>query len=135
MQVIEEYDNANEKEDSEVISDFREAILGNPDTWNADSLRLKLAVQEAINRGISQETLIDSVVSEFVRDGFSEQDGREVVALRIKRVSDRNARTSKNQPLSQGTQGVQNAQTQYSVQQNESESVNTASDRDWETHL
>lgn len=87
LEVIEKFKNLSNLNDSDILSIFKEGLLGNPDSWSADGLKVKLSVQEAINRGITDTTLIDNVIKEFIEDGFTEKEARSVIAKRIDAIT------------------------------------------------
>jgi hypothetical protein len=81
--VANKYLNASELTESEIYKDFADAVMGNPDTWYADGLKLRESLKEATNRGIDAQKMVERIVQEFVRDGFTEEEAKSVVARQL----------------------------------------------------
>ena len=82
-EVADKYLNAKELTDAELRKDFKDAVMGNPDTWYADGLKLRESMKEASNRGIDTQNLVAEVENEFIKDGYTSKDAKETVARRL----------------------------------------------------
>lgn len=85
--VIERYTTDRDKlSDSDIKSDFKEALLGNPDTWYADGLKLRESANLAAERGIDINDLLKTVEREFTKDGYTSEDAKSVIARRLSKI-------------------------------------------------
>jgi hypothetical protein len=84
--VAKKYLNASSLSDIEVLEDFKNALLGNPDTWYADGLKLRESMNEASRRGINTSELISNIEKEFEKDGYTTEEARSVVANRLSKI-------------------------------------------------
>lgn len=80
-EVIDKYLDPSEMTDGEVMKDFVDALRGNPSTWYADGLQLRESVKEASKRGIGTDKLISEAKEVYLKDGYSEKDASEVIAM------------------------------------------------------
>lgn len=85
-EVADKYSNPKDISDAELKKDFKEAVLGNPDTWYADGLKLRESMKEAANRGIDIKEMIATIEKEYIRDGYSAKDAHETVARKLKPI-------------------------------------------------
>lgn len=81
--VAQKYLTPSEISDDELKKDFRDAVMGNPDTWYADGLKLRESLKEASRRGINTNELVVDIEREFIKDGYSKQDAQETVARKL----------------------------------------------------
>ena len=84
--VIDDYSNPKDISDTQLKKDFKDAVLGNPDTWYADGLKLRESMKEAANRGIDIKEMIAEIEKKFENDGYSKEDARGVVAMKLKPI-------------------------------------------------
>lgn len=77
--VVEKYSNPELISDSELMTDFSEALRGRPITWYADGLKLRESLKEASRRGIETKSLIKKVEDVYIQDGYSSETARDVV--------------------------------------------------------
>ena len=96
-QVAEKYLNPKEISDADLKKDFKDALLGNPDTWYADGLQLREAAKESANRGIPIEDLLKEATDIYVRDGYDLQTAKEVVASKLKPIFDGSQKVNEKQ--------------------------------------
>lgn len=85
-EVADKYLNSKDIPDEEIKTDFKNALMGNPDTWYADGLKLRESMKEATSRGIDIETLLGEAEKEFTKDGYDSQTAKEVIAGRLQKV-------------------------------------------------
>jgi hypothetical protein len=82
-QVAEKYLNPSEISDQDIKADFKESVMGNPDSWYADGLKLRESLKEAANRGIETNELVKAVEDEFIKDGYTSEDAKAAVARKL----------------------------------------------------
>jgi len=85
-EVADKYSNPKDISDAELKQDFRDAVLGNPDTWYADGLKLRESMKEATERGIDIQDMIGVIEKEYKKDGYTAQEARETVARKLKPI-------------------------------------------------
>lgn len=85
-EVANRYSNAKEITDKELKRDFTDAVLGNPDTWYADGLKLRESINEATRRGINLQEMIADVEQKFINDGFTLEDAKATIQRRLSPV-------------------------------------------------
>lgn len=95
--VAEKYLNPKEISDAELKKDFKDAVLGRPETWYADGLKLRESMKEAANRGIDTQEMVREVEKEFEKDGYTAQDAKEVVARRLSPIFKNSERVETNE--------------------------------------
>jgi hypothetical protein len=84
--VAQKYLNASEISDSQLMSDFTNALRGNPTTWYADGLKLRESVKEAQKRNIPVSNLIDKAVSIYTNAGYDLETAKSTVAGMIEPI-------------------------------------------------
>lgn len=84
--VIDRYQNWDKLSDKDVKKDFKDALLGNPDTWYADGLKLRESMNQAAVRKIDIETLLSEVEKEFISDGYTSEQAKQVIAGRLAKI-------------------------------------------------
>lgn len=84
--VVAKYLNASEISDSQLMSDFTNALRGNPTTWYADGLKLRESVKEAQKRNIPVSDLIDKAVSIYTKAGYDLDTAKSTVATMIEPI-------------------------------------------------
>lgn len=82
-EVAQKYMNPSAISDKELKEDFKEAILGNPESRYADGIKLRESMKEASKRGINTRDLMSGVEDEFIKDGYPAQDAHEMIARKI----------------------------------------------------
>lgn len=87
-QVIERYSEENRKElsDKDLMNDFKNALMGNPDTWYADGLKLRESAKEAADRGITFDNLLNTAKAVFTKDGYDDETAESVVLGMLKPI-------------------------------------------------
>ena len=98
--VADKYLNAEEITDRELKRDFTDAVLGNPDTWYADGLKLRESINEATRRGINLQELIADVEQKFINDGFTLEDAKATIQRRLAPVFNGAEIVQENEPKS-----------------------------------
>jgi uncharacterized protein YidB (DUF937 family) len=98
--VADKYLNAEEITDRELKRDFNDAVLGNPDTWYADGLKLRESINEATRRGINLQELIADVEQKFINDGFTLEDAKATIQRRLAPVFNGAEIVQENEPKS-----------------------------------
>ena len=87
-EIAEKYspENTSELTDQQVEKDFQLALneTGN-NLEEASSFRMREALKEASERGITIESLIETAVNKYVNDGFDKKTGEEVVASKLEK--------------------------------------------------
>ena len=87
-EIAEKYspENTSELTDQQVKKDFQLALneTGN-NLEEASSFRMREALKEASERGITIESLIETAVNKYVNDGFDKKTGEEVVASKLEK--------------------------------------------------
>lgn len=92
--VVEKYVEPNKISDEELKRDFKNALLGNPDTWYTDGLKLRESMNEASRRGIKISELIKEIEDEYVSQGYSISDARETVKRKFHSIFNSNIETN-----------------------------------------
>ncbi len=82
-EVAEKYSKASGLTEQEIKRDFNEALFGNPDTWYADGLKLRESMKEAANRGVDIKEMVAEVEKEFIKDGFTSEDAKAMIARKL----------------------------------------------------
>lgn len=98
--VVERYSEPKSISDKALMSDFKNALMGNPDTWYADGLKLRESINLATKRGITVDDLLKTVEKEFTNDGFTEVEAKKVIArilMPIFKGSEQQADTTQKQ--------------------------------------
>ncbi len=81
--VAKKYSDPDNVSDDQIKEDFKDAMLGSPSTWYADGLKLREAYNLAGKRGITATDLLNHLESEYLKDGISEEDAKEVIADKL----------------------------------------------------
>ena len=84
--VVDRYNNSGELSDNDLFSDFNKALLGNPETWVADGLLLKMSLQEGLNRGVSLDNFKKKAESLFISDGFDANTARDIINSKLRKI-------------------------------------------------
>lgn len=87
-EISEKYspENTSELTDQQVEKDFQLALNKTGDNLEeASSFRMREALKEASERGITIESLIETAVNKYVNDGFDKKTGEEVVASKLEK--------------------------------------------------
>ena len=84
--VVSKYLNPSQISDSQLMSDFTNALRGNPTTWYADGLKLRESVKEAQKRNIPVNDLIDKAVSIYTKAGYDLDTAKSTVATMIEPI-------------------------------------------------
>lgn len=84
--VVSKYLNPSQISDSQLMSDFTNALRGNPTTWYADGLKLRESVKEAQKRNIPVSDLIDKAVSIYTKAGYDLDTAKSTVATMIEPI-------------------------------------------------
>lgn len=92
--VAQKYSNPESITDEELKKDFTEALMGNPSTSYADGLLLRESLKEATKRGINTSEMFSGVENEFVKDGFTQEDAKSVVAERLRSIAPQSKQTA-----------------------------------------
>lgn len=96
-EVADKYLNPKEITDAELKKDFKDAVLGNPDTWYADGLKLRESMNEASNRGIDVKDLVAEIEKQYVKDGYTEAEARRTVAIQLKPIFEGSQKVNEKQ--------------------------------------
>jgi hypothetical protein len=100
--VIERYTtDRNELSERDIKSDFKGALMGNPDTWYADGLKLRESANLAAERGINIGDLLKNVQDEFTKDGYDDKTSKQVIARMLSTII--NKENGKQNAGEQGT--------------------------------
>ena len=80
-EVVERYskENKGKLSDAEITKDFTDALRGRPTTNYGDALKLREAVNEAANRGITMDQLLQEAVDIYTREGYDKAQAKSVV--------------------------------------------------------
>lgn len=92
--VAQKYSNPESITDEELKKDFTEALMGNPSTSYSDGLLLRESLKEATKRGINTSEMFSGVENEFVKDGFTQEDAKSVVAERLRSIAPQSKQTA-----------------------------------------
>lgn len=95
--VAQKYLNPKDLTDDDIKGDFKEAVLGNPDTWYADGLKLRESLKEAASRGITTNEMVSEIEKEYIKDGYSTEDARDVVRQKLKPIFEGSKNIEKNE--------------------------------------
>ncbi len=87
-EIAKKYLNPKSISESELKQDFKDAVMGNPETWYADGLKLRESMKELAERGIKIEDAISKIENEFIIDGYTKEDAEKVLAKQQKVVND-----------------------------------------------
>jgi len=71
----------------EARKDFKDAFFGNPNTWVADTLKMKESIRVFLENGGTFKELLKSVQMEFESDGFTEQDAATVINNKLNSIT------------------------------------------------
>ncbi len=84
--VVSKYLNPSQISDSQLMSDFTNALRGNPTNWYADGLKLRESIKEAQKRNIPVSDLIDKAVSIYTKAGYDLDTAKSTVATMIEPI-------------------------------------------------
>lgn len=85
--IIEKYTNKrNSITDEEIKADFKEALMGRPDTQYSDGMKLRESSKLAGERGISIGDLVKDVKDVFLKDGYDLSIAEEMVNYYLRKV-------------------------------------------------
>lgn len=96
-EIANKYLSPKEISDEEVKKDFKEALMGNPDMWYADGLKLRESAKLAAERGIKIDDLLSEVEKEFVKNGHDSNEAKKVIAERLKSIFKRSKKSNEKE--------------------------------------
>lgn len=82
-EVVNQYTDKEGLAISEIKKDFISAVLESPSIDLADGLKLRESIRAANEVGVDIKELIDAAVKRFTIDGFSEEQGKGVIASKL----------------------------------------------------
>jgi hypothetical protein len=103
--VAKKYLNPDSVSDDDAMLDFKEALLGNPDSWYADGLKLRESANLLAQRGVDINIMLDNVAQEFTASGQSLEDAKKAIAIRLSAILPaENVAANEGQPLADQAQ-------------------------------
>jgi hypothetical protein len=87
-QVINKY--LGEVSREEAVKDFKDAFFGSPSSYYPDGLQLRESARVYIENGGSIKDLLQNISSEFISDGFTEEDAANVISRKLGQVAKTN---------------------------------------------